>query len=302
MMVLVGALEFALRLVFGLGTPLLYVADPHAGYITAPNQQLRRFGATIHINKYGMRSDDLNPSPPAREHRILFVGDSVTFGTTYVSQEKIFTEIIKSRLRANSNDDVEILNASAGGWAPENEYQYLASRGAFDANLVVFVVNQNDLDQPFATLTPSPQMPTSDPGSAIGELWIRYLKPRIFPSASGADPGSTSEKMPDVAANHRVLGSLSAARDYAGSHGARLAIIYTPCTYPNEKSAAWESMIGKFKEWAAENNIPLIDMSAAFSEHEQKLVYLDDIHLRPLGHEVVAAEFLKRVGGLLEAH
>jgi hypothetical protein len=59
-------------------------------------------------------------------------------------------------------------------------------------------------------------------------------------------------------------------------------------------------MIGKFTEWAARNKIPLIDMRAAFAEHEQKLVYIDNIHLQPVGHEAVAAEFLNRVGGLLD--
>jgi hypothetical protein len=298
-LVLAGS-ELVLRFGFGIGTPLLYAADPHAGYVTAPNQRLRRFGAAIHINEYGMRSDDLISSPPEGAIRILFVGDSVTFGTTYVTQKNIFTEIIKTRLRETENRGVEILNASAGGWAPENEYQYLATRGTFNANLVVFVINQNDLDQPFSTLETSPQFPTSNPGSALGEIWIRYLKPRILAGSTGADPGSNSESIPKAQTNRRVLASLQSARDYAQTYGAHFAIIYTPCTYPNEQTAAWQAMIGEFTDWAARNKIPLIDMRAAFARHERKLIYFDNIHLRPLGHEMVAAEFLDRVGGLLK--
>jgi GDSL-like Lipase/Acylhydrolase family len=299
MVILIAASELVLRFAWGFGSPLLYAVDPHAGYVAAPNQQLRRFGATIHINKYGMRSDDLDPAPPRGELRIFFLGDSVTFGTTSVSQEKIFTEIIKNRLRATENREVEILNASAGGWATANEYQYLASRGTFDANLVVFVINQNDLDQPMAAPVPAVQYPTSNPESAIIELWIRYLKPRIFHVASGSDPGSSAESVPDAAANDRVLASLEAAREFAEGHGAHFAIIYTPCTHANEKTAAWQAMIGKFMDWAARDKISLITMNAAFAAHERKLVYIDDIHLRPLGHELIATEFLNRMGGLL---
>src|SRR5271166_5563580 len=98
---LVGS-ELTLRLAFGLGRPLLYTADPHVGYLPAANQDVRRFGATIHINQFGMRSDDLPDSPVKPGIRILFIGDSLTFGTTYVDQDKIFTELIKLRLRSRS--------------------------------------------------------------------------------------------------------------------------------------------------------------------------------------------------------
>src|ERR1700722_12818774 len=95
---LVGS-ELTLRFAFGLGRPLLYAADPQVGYLSAPNQDIRRFGATIHINQFGMRSDDLHVPRVEPGIRLLFIGDSVTFGTTRVDQDKIFTELIKTRMR-----------------------------------------------------------------------------------------------------------------------------------------------------------------------------------------------------------
>ena len=90
---LVGA-EIGLRWVLGLGYPLLLRPDPMYGYMPAPNQDLHRFFSHIHINAYGMRSEDIEANKPPGTRRILFVGDSVLFGTTLVDQQRIFTNRI----------------------------------------------------------------------------------------------------------------------------------------------------------------------------------------------------------------
>jgi hypothetical protein len=288
---LVGS-ELTLRFAFGLGRPLLYTADAQVGYLPSPNQDIRRFGATIHINQFGMRSDDLPRSRVEPGIRLLFIGDSVTFGTTRVDQDRIFTELIKTRMRSRSGRKVEIMNVSAGGWAPENEYRYLESRGTFNADVVLLVINTNDLDQPFAVLEKSLQFPTSNPTSAIEELWSRYLEPRVKPSASLIDPGSVAESLPDAERNERVLSALESAREYSESHGAHFAIIYSPSTFAIERTAPWKAIIQKFMDWTILKRIKLINMSSAYSKYQRDAVYLDDIHLRPFGHALVATEFM----------
>ena len=284
--------ELSLRFFLGLGTPLLYATDVHFGYMPAPNQSIRRFGANIRINMYGMRSD---PVPAARESdsiRLLFIGDSVTFGTTYVDQSEIFTELIKSALAARFKVPVEVLNASAGGWAPENEYEFLATRGTFDADVVVLVCNTNDLDQPFAPYEEAPQFPTHRPLSALWELWTRYVQPRIMARVPSGDPGSLPEAVPNAALEANVFATLERAREIVQSRGARFAILFSPADYANQAAPAWVAAVQRLHDWAQRSGVPLIDMTSPYRHYSHEQIYLDDIHLRPFAHNLVAKAFV----------
>ena len=180
--ILVVATELILRSVFGLGHPLLYVADAGCGYLPAPNQHLHRFFAHNDINAQSMRSDPIQTSKPADGIRILFVGDSVTYGQTFTDQPKIFTSILGRELPGQLHRPVEILNASAGAWAVGNELGYIRSRGIFSADLVVFVVNTYDMTQAFNDTSLGTDIAYADhnPPCAIAETWTRYIKPRLF--------------------------------------------------------------------------------------------------------------------------
>ena len=47
-----------------------------------------------------MRSDDFHIAKPIGTDRLMFVGDSLAYGTTRIDQEKIFTEILHPELPA----------------------------------------------------------------------------------------------------------------------------------------------------------------------------------------------------------
>jgi hypothetical protein len=232
---------------------------------------------------------------------LLFVGDSVTFGTTYVDQAQIFTERLQADFGPWHGQALEVLNASAGGWAPANEYGYLRSRGCFGASLVVLVLNTIDLDQRFAQLEDSPSFPRTDPHLALGELWSRYLAPRLGLAPAAADAGSLPAAAPDPRAAAAVLASLEAARQFALSQGARLALVYSPAVQPQLHNAAWQAQVAALKRWAAAGQVPLIDLGDIFARYPASTVYFDGIHLRPWGHRLAERAITERLaGGLLE--
>jgi hypothetical protein len=292
--IIIAGSELTLRLAFGFGSPLLYQRDDRVGYLPRPSQNLNLFGVTTRINRFGMRSDDFTDPKPPERIRLLFIGDSVTFGTTYVDQSNLFSEKTKSSLTKALNGPVDVLNMSAGGWAPGNELRFLETRGTFDANAVVLVINTVDLDQPFAGLESSPQFPTHNPPSAIGELWERYLIPRIDARLAAADPGSRSDGDPDPARTGDNLKIFEMMRQVSESHGAAFMIIYSPATYANLRSPAWVGAERAFREWALRMNVLLMDMTPVFARQPHDRVYFDDIHLKPFGHELVSTEIMAR--------
>src|SRR5262249_46621318 len=177
--------ELSLRIFLGLGTPVLIAPDTDQasggfGYAPAPNQSVRRFLASNEINRFSMRSRDVSETKPSGRLRIYFIGDSVTYGTTYVDQSSIFTSVLSRELPQRLHQDVEILNASAGGWAASNEVAFLKKRGTFNADVVLIVLNTADLTQPFANFEASINSPTERPSTAFSELWSRYIAPRVL--------------------------------------------------------------------------------------------------------------------------
>ena len=225
--VLLLLMEAGLRWGLGLGRPLLYVEDPSAGYLPAPGQSLRRFFAHISTNSFGMRSDSIATSRSPGVPRIMFVGDSVTFGTTFVDQNDIFTTRIKNWFAARGQT-AEILNASAGGWAPANELGFLRSRGVFASDLVVLVLNTEDLTQPMAVWKEALQFPTRNPPSALTELWLHYIEPRLAGMTGVVDPGAKVDGVPTTERVGAQLRNLESARDLAMQQGARFEIIFSP--------------------------------------------------------------------------
>ena len=123
--VLLGITEGVLRFVFGLGNPVLIAPDSACEYTLKPNQRVHRFFVNTRTNRYGMRSDDVPPSRDPNRLRIMFLGDSLTYGTSRVDQSQIFTEILHRNLPSVVHKPVDVLNASAGAWAPDNEVSYI---------------------------------------------------------------------------------------------------------------------------------------------------------------------------------
>ncbi|MEM0982207.1 MAG: SGNH/GDSL hydrolase family protein, partial [Cyanobacteria bacterium P01_H01_bin.58] len=125
----IGIVESALRLLFGFGTPPLYVADAQTGYRLAPNQRIKRFGNRLEINQYSMRGPAIAPTPEHMTLRVLLLGDSIANGGWWTDQADILSVQIQQQIALPPSGDyhtVEVLNASANSWGPRNELAYLS--------------------------------------------------------------------------------------------------------------------------------------------------------------------------------
>ena len=86
---LVLIIELTLRAI-GFGNPVIY-KKTEDNFFPKENQKLRRFlGSEININSKGMRTNfDWNEK---KDIKILFFGDSVTFGGSFVDNNDLFSE------------------------------------------------------------------------------------------------------------------------------------------------------------------------------------------------------------------
>jgi lysophospholipase L1-like esterase len=289
---LLGITEGVLRFVFGLGNPVLITQDAACEYILKPDQRVHRFFENTVTNHYGMRSGEVPSTSDPGRLRILFVGDSLTYGTSRVDQNQIFTEILHRELPLIVHKPVDVLNASAGAWAPDNEVSYIRSRGIFQSNLVFFVLNDGDVTQPRATMADvGDGLPSRRPASAIGELWTRYLKPRFFHGIPKSDAGTSIAANADqvVQANLRDLDEADAL---VTAQGARMAIVFLPFRLDiPDKSAEAQATL---KKWCSAHNVPMLDLTA--TELPYSISDLDEdngYHFNARGNAIVADGILK---------
>ena len=288
--VLVAATEATLRFGLGLGDPVLIAPDSACSYITRPDQNIYRFFVHTYINHYGMRSDEVLPRPRSGVVRVLFVGDSLTYGTTHVDQRNIFTQIVGRRLPSIVHYPVEILNASANGWAPDNEWSWVRTRGIFHSNFVLLVLNDGDLTQPRATIAGvGDALPQRRPATAIGELYTRFIVPHILHIAPRSDPGDAV--LPDEAVQRANLEDIDRFHALVISQGGQMALVFLPFRQdvPTMSNPAEEIVHG----WSAANDVPLLDLTAAIASHPVgEITLYDHTHFNTEGNAIIGQAIL----------
>ena len=278
--------EATLRFGLGIGNPVLVVPDAACGYILKPSQHLKRFGAHIDTNSLGMRSSDFSPAKDPHTLRILFVGDSLTYGTSRVDQNDLFTQILRRELPAKAGRPVEVLNASAGSWAVDNELSYIQSRGTFASDLVILVVNNDDLFQPRATLQEFSETLLIHPyDTATGELIDRFVWPHLLGLAFPRPKPERIAAEPQALAMN--LAEIAQMKDLAERGGSRFVLVFLPfrTDIPDVNAQAEDA----FRSWASNHAVPFIDLTAAESTHSVSEISFDHgMHFNTRGNRVIA--------------
>jgi hypothetical protein len=129
------------------GRPGLFVADARRGERFAPDYDGWFAGVPVHINNLGFR-DPRNYSleKHANTFRIVFLGDSVTFGHGSV-YEHTYPYLVEQRLKQWRSDvDWQVWNVAVPGYNTSQELEHLEEIGpAFAPDLVIVGFYENDL-------------------------------------------------------------------------------------------------------------------------------------------------------------
>lgn len=126
----------------GLGNPLIYQHSKIYGYDIKPNQKIKRRAKTITINDEGMRN--LKHWKEKYEKKILFIGDSVTFGGSLVNDEDTF--VIKSCEKIKTIKSI-CGNYAVNGYGIEAINNKLQFKKINDEDLLVLVFIGNNFER-----------------------------------------------------------------------------------------------------------------------------------------------------------
>jgi lysophospholipase L1-like esterase len=278
------------RFGFGLGTPLLYEKDTLCGYRVVPNQNIRRFGNHLFYNTQGLRSPAMTPLPNLGITRVLCVGDSITYGGAQTDQSRTYPALLKADLMAGL-PHTEVLNASAGGWAPGNELGFLREYGTFGSQIVVLEIGTNDLcqDTPTASLLDTNvSFPTQEPLCALQDGFSRYFLPRFLPQfVQTTDPGVEQTSSQQLLW-HDLL-TIRQMVEFVRSQHAQPVILHIeqPDRYEPQDPV---NIVGRAKllQMAAALHVPVVLPDNAMRRAGGEKLFRDGLHPNAAGNAVIA--------------
>ncbi|MBD2437138.1 SGNH/GDSL hydrolase family protein [Nostoc sp. FACHB-110] len=291
------SIEFALRILFGLGSPVLSQADTYTGYRFQPNQSLVRFGKRIEYNQYSQRSEPIKLQKAKGSLRILMIGDSVLNGGNPIDQKQIITEQLKAKIQA-SGQPTEVLNASAGSWGIGNHLGYLKEFGTFNSDAVILQIGTHDLTQPTSTserVGKDPNYPDHPPLSAIQEALNRYIIPRVFGNVN-LNPFSNQE-IPQISPAQvdqqfqKNMEFFKTAAKLVRDKKIPIYVLFTPNRYDLIPKPATPPYKPEFMQVLKSLQIQIFDTYDAWSKLPTNVVetyFRDEVHLSAVGYQVAA--------------
>jgi hypothetical protein len=280
--------EWFLRARFGLGQPLLVLADPQCEYRLVPDQHMVRLGNRIHVNHWSMRSDDFpKAKSDPNELRVLMVGDSVINGGVYTDQSQLVSEILAQRLSTKLGRRVIVGNASAGSWGPENIRGYLRKFGTFDADVIVLVQSTHDTSDAMPTTMPTSEFVLPYPRFAIQEALEKTIGNWGAGPATTADPNAPANNEHERPPIEKCLQAFTDIIDILGPERTLVALHMEDSEAPPAKAGPGHEVMLTL---AASRGAKVIELGPAFaaSRDAGHNPWRDYIHPNTIGQSVMA--------------
>ncbi len=271
----VSGLELAARQ-FGLGDVLLYESHPIYGYRVQPNQSIHRFGnAHIKMNNLGLRaSQDWDLHSP--NHKILFLGDSVTYGGSYIDNQDLFSEV------AVRDTHFQAGNAGVNGWGILNIHGLVNELCFMPSLTYVTLVPEGDFYRGLNRFGGQPYW-SKKARFALEELFFYGLYKLSLKKSPGfsfaALPIHEQEILVDIAVKH-----LKEMNDHLEAQGFKHIFMISPSRTQAMKQATIDPIIQKSLAKYDIKTHYLLDNFKDYGGDVDKLFH-DEIHLTKEGHQ-----------------
>lgn len=277
----------------GLGDPVIYKKDNIVGYRLMPNQKkIRRNKSKIYTDNEGFRIDDTKIRNNINKY-LVFVGDSVTYGGSYIDNKNIFS----SKFCEILFEKYFCLNSGINGWGVINMGRFISNFSLYSQikpERFVLVILPGDEKRNFQKIEGLPfwDAPPKQP-SALNEVVNFVIKRYILPNLKNKNKTSLLDiKLKNNLDNSQRKLIWQELTYLLRKSNYDVDIVITPPIkwFVNDKeSKEWEdydsflSEISKLK--VVKNTCNLYYY--VFKEFDKDL-YVDGVHLSDYGHELWA--------------
>jgi hypothetical protein len=242
------------------------------------------------VNNLGVRGPDVPAVPSPGTLRLLFLGDSVTFGGSYVDDRLLFGTVAADELRARTGVPTEALVAGVNAWGPANVVGLVRATGGFDSSVWVVTALEDDFRREKTRIAETPYFNVA-PRFALEEAlvygaytvlgWYRVPRP-------------PEDLEPLGRRNLARFGAVAAAGRRAG---ARVLLVW----HPTEGALLWnepEPHRAPYLALAARTGATALDLAAAYRAARSP-VYVDGMHLSVAGHQAAGRAIGETIAAML---
>ena len=274
----------------------------------------------IIINEYGQHDDSYPIRKEKKELRILNLGDSITMGHGVTKDETYskYLEIILSD-SINNYQTIQAINTGVQGYSTFQELEVLRDHLYLQPDVVTLGFCLNDITEPFevnknlggtgldyhrVTQAPNKFLSYLLNETGFGRL-IQEIRISQFDTHQAKDDEINEIKKMLLHQDDRVykaqfnfiLNNLLEIISLCYAEGVDLIILIFPYTFQVDSNLRWVQDILR-KEFS-EHGVSCIDFLEIFENitrsdaNKLQEYYLDEDHLTPLGHKIVAMEISK---------
>ena len=274
----------------GLGNPLLYKSDSLVGYRLRPNQNNKRFQkAMVSTDAEGFRINPKKKDALSSEV-FVFVGDSVTYGGSYIDNNELFSSIFC----ANRTNSI-CLNSGINAWGTYNMGRFISNFSLYSKRIpskFILVILPGDDERNFKDIKSLPfwTKPPKHP-KAINEI-INYLFwKNIIPSLRSQKPLNQVDVSKKNIIKYRTINnSWDDLNGYLKSSRSKIDIVITPpkrwFTNLNENKSDIELYNKNLSMISQNPNVSkTCNLYTFIKDDYSKNDYVDSVHLSKSGHK-----------------
>lgn len=262
---------------FGLGKPILYQSHPIYGYRPLPNQTVaRNKNCIIKTNNLALRAEE-DWNEKEIENKVLFLGDSVTYGGSYINNRDLFSQVA---VKPFSN--LIAGNGGVNAWGVENVHALVKELQFYPAKTIVSTFPECDFSRGLMRIG-GQAFWVKAPRYALEELaqyFIYILHNKKYRINAFAEM-SIAEKQQVLRYAVRHLKEMD---DFLKSQNRHHLIYISPTLL---QTLGEEEACPYLKALFAEYDLPVIyiqERLPKLSKTEYKTLYHDNVHLSKEGH------------------
>jgi len=291
----------------------LYMPHPRRGWALRPGWRDRTGGEKVRINQHGFRGLEIPPSHAPHAQRILFLGDSVTFGALVAEEDLFITHIRATAKQRHPNQSLTTINAAACAYSPWQEYDLFVTEGLqANPDRVVHVFCLNDVLEKYRLARFGGYSIGFEPSTPARLEWSGIYRAARMWRASMLTP--THAELRRLRATYSVRTLLEGANTELLRRGWRSTLENMTKIVEAARSAGLEMVMvcaphrdqlsdsepqrptpqEILAEFAARLEIPFLDLLPVFLENighpkpdgQVPQLFIDELHFSPEGHRI----------------
>ena len=280
----------------GFGDPILYYVNDSYRYAPLPDQcKKRRRKAMVTVDSYGLRG--VKDWGEKTDLKILFIGDSVTWGGTDIDDIQSFPHLVGIHLEKRLNKSVTSGNAGVNGYGTDNMAERLLYKRFNDEDIIVVVLIAGDAIRGLTDLRSNFFCSSSPPPpfKAIWEVsnfvvfrlsyWMRHHNLKYF-------------DVDQLKVAQQSLERLFSVLREKQKEAKNVLLVLSP--YEKQLNNRESVLTQQVREILLSSDLPVLDLHQVVTDSYTSDIYYDDIHLDISGHKLYAEAIANELSYMLK--